>query len=135
VALSRNDKYNPCIDVHWMQYHDSSCTFDMLDDMDAFTIERHGLRISQPFEQLDDGTYRIACRVSGVGGRTGKIDFSRFTSEWWNLAHTEIHVPSEHTQNGKRYDAEIEMAHFYAVATQGDGDGDHTREVRVPGLL
>jgi hypothetical protein len=101
----------------------------MLDEMDAFSIERYGLRINQPYEQLDDGSYRIACQVRGVGGRTGKIDFSRFSSEWWNLAHTDIHVPSEHTQNGKRYDAEIEMAHFYAIAT--DGVEDHTKEVRV----
>lgn len=36
-------------------------------------------------------------------------------SDWWYLSHTDIHVPSEHTQEGKRYDAEIQMYHFYSV--------------------
>ena len=33
----------------------------------------------------------------------------------WYLSHIDIHTPSEHTQEGKRYDAELQMHHFYSV--------------------
>lgn len=131
VAIEGDKDYNMCIDVHWMQYLDSSCTFDMLDEMDAFTIERHALKIKQPVEHLDDGTYRTACQVKGLGGKWGKIDFSRGFSQWWLLSHTDIHVPSEHTQQGKRYDGEIQLYHSYSIDT--DGTEYQTNEVSTNG--
>jgi len=40
VAIAGHPKENECIDVHWMAYHDSSCTFEDLVDQNAFSIER-----------------------------------------------------------------------------------------------
>jgi hypothetical protein len=115
---------NECIDLHWMKYEDSFCTLDQLEDAEAFTIERHALRISQPIETFDnieddndglvDGV-RLKCRISGRGSRFGRIDFSKGFSEWWYLSHIDVRVPSEHTQEGVRYDAEIQLAHFYSI--------------------
>mmetsp|Transcript_3904 Transcript_3904/g.6921 ORF Transcript_3904/g.6921 Transcript_3904/m.6921 type:complete len:439 (-) Transcript_3904:46-1362(-) len=107
-----------------MKYEDSFCTLDQLVDADAFTIERHGLRIAQPITVYDDITedvdgvvdgVRLNCRLPGNGTRFGRIDFSKGFSDWWLLSHIDIHVPSEHTQEGKRYSAEIEMYHFYSI--------------------
>jgi hypothetical protein len=115
---------NECIDLHWMKYEDSFCTLDQLEDADAFTIERHALRISQPIEVYDDVAddqdgvpdgVRLQCRIEGRGSRFGRIDFSKGFSDWWHLSHIDVRVPSEHTQEGKRYDAEIQLAHFYSV--------------------
>lgn len=33
----------------------------------------------------------------------------------WFLSHIDIHTPSEHTQEGKTYDAELQLQHFYSV--------------------
>eukprot|EP00539_Tryblionella_compressa_P020123 CAMPEP_0178866638 /NCGR_PEP_ID=MMETSP0747-20121128/5052_1 /TAXON_ID=913974 /ORGANISM="Nitzschia punctata, Strain CCMP561" /LENGTH=570 /DNA_ID=CAMNT_0020533509 /DNA_START=1 /DNA_END=1713 /DNA_ORIENTATION=- len=116
---------NECIDLHWMKYEDSTCTLDQLENAEAFTIERHALRISQPIEVYDNITQdtdglpdgvRLMCRVSGIGSRFGRIDYSKGFSDWWYLSHMDIHVPSEHTQEGRRYDAEIQLAHFYSVS-------------------
>lgn len=113
-----------CIDLHWMKYEDSFCTLDQLEDAEAFTIERHALRISQPIEVYDDWTndidgvvdgVRLKCRIPGKGSRFGRIDFSKGFSDWWHLSHIDLHVPSEHIQQGKRYDAEIQLYHFYSV--------------------
>jgi hypothetical protein len=49
------------------------------------------------------------------------LDYSKGFPDWWFLSHTEITVPSEHTQEGKYYDAEVHLAHFYSV--------DHQRKV------
>lgn len=107
-----------------MKYEDSFCSFDQLQDKDAFTIERHALRITQPVEvyanfsnDLDgvvDGV-RSMCYKKGRGSRFGRIDFSKGFSHWWFLSHTDIHLPSEHTQEGVRYDGEIQLHHFYSV--------------------
>jgi hypothetical protein len=40
---------------------------------------------------------------------------NRFVLPGWYLSHIDVHVPSEHTQEGKRYDAEIELFHFYSI--------------------
>jgi hypothetical protein len=45
-----------------------------------------------------------------------RIDFSKGFSQWWHLSHTDFHVPSEHTQEGKRYAGEIQMYHWYSVS-------------------
>lgn len=42
--------------------------------------------------------------------------FFHLLPQWWWLDHTSIHVPSHHTQEGKRYDAEVVLAHFYEIA-------------------
>lgn len=47
--------------------------------------------------------------------------------DWWYLSHIDFHVPSEHTQEGKRYDAEIQMYHFYSVSDEQAGIGNEVR--------
>jgi hypothetical protein len=115
---------NECIDLHWMKYEDSFCTLDQLEDAEAFTIERHALRISQPIETYDNITedtdgvadgVRLLCRIPGRGSRFGRIDYSKGFADWWYLSHIDVRVPSEHTQEGRRYDAEIQLAHFYSI--------------------
>lgn len=101
-----------------MKYEDSFCSLEALIESDAFTVERHGLRIAQPITVYDDWTndidgvvdgIHLECRIPGLGSRFGRIDFSKGFSQWWYLSHIDIHVPSEHTQEGKRYDAEIQL--------------------------
>jgi len=58
----------------------------------------------------------------------GQIDFSKGFSQWWHLSHTDVHVPSEHTQEGRRYDGEIHLYHWYSV--NADVAGTHN-EVRI----
>ncbi len=121
---------NECIDVHWMKYEDSYCDLQQLIDADAFTIERHALRITQPITVFDskkddndgipDGV-RSDCRKEGGGSRFGRIDFSKGFSQYWFLSHIDVHVPSEHYQDGARYDAEIQMYHFYSVTAEEAG--------------
>jgi hypothetical protein len=100
------------------------CTLDQLEDADAFTIERHALRIAQPISVYDnfdddkDGVrdgVRLNCRIDGKGSRFGRIDYSKGFSHWWHLSHIDIHTPSEHTQDGQRYDGEIQLQHFYSI--------------------
>eukprot|EP00536_Pseudo-nitzschia_multiseries_P002979 jgi/Psemu1/184841/e_gw1.42.19.1 len=124
LDLNTSDVAKECIDLHWMKYEDSFCSMEELIDQDQFTIERHGLRIGQPItvykdmvndtDGVPDGV-KLECRIKGRGSRFGRIDFSKGFSHWWYLSHTDIHVPSEHTQEGKRYDAEIQMYHFYSI--------------------
>ena len=111
-------------DLHWMKYEDSTCSVEELIEKNQFTIERHGLRIGQPITVYDDmvndtdGVFdgiKLECRTEGIGSKFGRIDFSKGFSDWWYLSHTDLHVPSEHTQEGKRYDAEIQMYHFYSI--------------------
>lgn len=132
---------NECIDIHWMKYEDSTCDLQQLIDSDAFTIERHGLRISQPitvYEDLNNDTdgsvdgVRLECRREGIGNRFGRIDYSKGFSHWWYLSHIDVHVPSEHTQEGKRYDAEIQLYHFYSVtAEQANGTANEMAALSV----
>lgn len=124
-----HDSANECIDVHWMKYEDSYCDLEMLIDANAFTIERHALRISQPltvFEDrgddndgVEDGVQNL-CKKEGKGARFGRIDFSKGFSDWWFLSHIDLHVPSEHYQDGARYDAEIHLKHFYSIPYQNE---------------
>eukprot|EP00751_Fragilariopsis_kerguelensis_P000500 CAMPEP_0170807906 /NCGR_PEP_ID=MMETSP0733-20121128/33063_1 /TAXON_ID=186038 /ORGANISM="Fragilariopsis kerguelensis, Strain L26-C5" /LENGTH=983 /DNA_ID=CAMNT_0011163205 /DNA_START=740 /DNA_END=3691 /DNA_ORIENTATION=- len=44
-----------------------------------------------------------------------RLDYSKGFPDWWHLDRTDIKVPSEHTQHGKRYAAEISLAHFYEL--------------------
>jgi hypothetical protein len=82
---------------------------------DAFTVERHALRITQPITVFADDEIQIDCSLQGVGRKFGRIDFSKGFSQWWFLSHIDFHTPSEHTQEGKRYDGEIQLHHFYSA--------------------
>ena len=124
LTLSNSHQYQHAQDLHWMKYEDSYCTLDQLEDADAFTIERHALRITQPITVYDsrqddkDGVpdgVKLECRIEGKGSRFGRIDYSKGFSQWWHLSHIDIHTPSEHTQDGVRYDGEIQLQHFYSV--------------------
>jgi len=119
-ADETSDDYNICKDQHWMKYEDSSCTWDQIED--SFTIERHTLKLNQPVEygdQYSDG-YRLNCPSSPRGRRFGRVDFSWGFNFWFYLNFMDIKIPSEHTQNGKRYTAEVQHAHFFSVpADQG----------------
>lgn len=42
-------------------------------------------------------------------------------SHRWHLSHLDIHVPSEHTQEGKRYSGELQLYHFYSVPGEEAG--------------
>jgi len=94
---------------------DAWCPLDQMIATNSFLIERHALRIRQPITVEPDNSLFINCSVPGKGKRFGRIDFSEGFSQWWFLSHIDIHVPSEHTQEGKRYDAELQMHHFYSV--------------------
>lgn len=119
VAIAGQPTSNECIDKHWMAYHDSTCDFDILQEAKAFTIERYALKIGQPVEDMGGDTYRLACHNGGR--RWGRIDFSKGFSQWWHLSHIDFHVPSEHTQQGQRYDGEIHLYHFYSVSAEEAG--------------
>jgi hypothetical protein len=115
--------YKECIDKHWMKYHDSACSYDQLVEKNAIFVDRHALRIVQPIV-LDTSitvntTYRLGCRSTDASW--GRIDFSKGYSQWWYLSHIDFHVPSEHLQEGKRYDGELQMYHFYSVSGEEAG--------------
>jgi hypothetical protein len=52
-------------------------------------------------------------------------------SQWWHLSHIDIHTPSEHTQDGRRYDAEIHMKHFYSTTADEAGVNNEVASVSV----
>jgi len=89
-AILGDPMENPCIDVHWMSYFDSSCTWDQLVEHRAFSVERHALKITQPLTletepaddwQSSDDRYVNACRDEKSQRYFGKIDFSRGFSQ------------------------------------------------------
>jgi hypothetical protein len=118
-----------CQDGHGMSFHDSSCSWNELKEKNAFVIDRHALRIKQPLEydvkNSSDIYAHIAC-TEQVSDRSrdrqfGRMDFAEGYPDWWLLSHIDFHVPSEHTQDGKRYSGEIQLYHFYEV----DGNIDN----------
>jgi hypothetical protein len=120
VVIKSDPEAYMCLDDHLMEYRDSSCSFEELKQKNAFVIDRFALRIIQPVVTTsgDDLSYNIDCgddTASWNDHRWGRIDFSNGFPDWWLLSHTDFHVPSEHTQNGKRYSGEIQMYHFYSV--------------------
>lgn len=72
-----------------------------LNHMD-FEILPHTLRASQP-------------KKNCTGDSQPQIDFSKGFPVPWILSFTDIHVPSQHTMGGKRYDAEVVLSHTYTV--------------------
>jgi hypothetical protein len=125
-AITTDRMYNECIDKHWMAYHDSSCSFGDLVRKNAFTIERHALKINQPVRDLGNDEYIVDCNGNGEP-RFGRIDFSKGFSDWWHLSHMDFSVPSEHTQEGKRYSGELQMYHFYSISGQAAGVDNQVR--------
>jgi Eukaryotic-type carbonic anhydrase len=103
-------------DFHWMAYEDGSCQWHDIvkngfsEHENNFKINRHNLQILQPID--DDGNLRCG---STEGSQFPRIDYSKGFPDWWHLSHTEVTVPSEHTQEGKQYDAEVQLEHFYSV--------------------
>jgi hypothetical protein len=65
-AITTDPMYNECIDKHWMAYHDSSCSFGDLVRKNAFTIERHALKVNQPENLGSVGS--ISVRDFRIGG-------------------------------------------------------------------
>lgn len=116
-----------------MNFFDSTCTTQHLREKRAFAVDRHALRILQPVKWVDArNRYYLDCRNDAAGGlRFGRIDFSFGFSNWWYLSHTDFHMPSEHTQNGKRYDAELQMYHFYSVDAETAGVNNEMGTVSV----
>jgi hypothetical protein len=110
-----------------MAYFDSGCTFDDLKKKNAFSIERHALKITQPMSSNEDGgrIRNLECSRNSYG----RIDFPKGYSQWWYLSHIDFHVPSEHTQNGKRYSGELQMHHFYSVTGAQAGVDNEVRAV------
>ena len=124
-AIVGHPDYNPCIDSHWLSYHDSSCSFDDLRNTNSLVINRHALQIVQPVDYNADkvgGRYRIDCTGQpGIGRQWGHADFPKGYSQWWLLSHIDFKVPSEHTQEGHRYAAEIQLHHVYSVTADVAG--------------
>lgn len=119
------DDAHECIDGHWMEYLDGTCTWNNLKATHAFSIERHALRIGQPLERMpNDGgpsSFRLNCTSPKGERKFPRIDFAKGFSEFFFLSHTEIKVPSEHTQDGIRYDAEVQLPHFFSVSAEENG--------------
>lgn len=106
-----------CWDVHWMSFYDGSCTWeDIVDNQHGashkhnFFIRRHALQMMIPTD--DDGKLKCSPGPDGYP-LWPKLDYSKGFPEYWWMSHLEIKTPSEWTQEGKRYDAEIVMSQFY----------------------
>jgi len=84
-----------CHDRHRMNYGSGNCRFDAY----RFEILPHTLRAYQPHYCANQSW----------------IDFSMGFPNDWHLEFTDISVPSQHSINGKRYDAEVVMSHSYSV--------------------
>eukprot|EP00548_Thalassiothrix_antarctica_P003227 CAMPEP_0194129910 /NCGR_PEP_ID=MMETSP0152-20130528/1095_1 /TAXON_ID=1049557 /ORGANISM="Thalassiothrix antarctica, Strain L6-D1" /LENGTH=886 /DNA_ID=CAMNT_0038824291 /DNA_START=312 /DNA_END=2973 /DNA_ORIENTATION=- len=108
-----------CYDYHWMAYENGSCKWDdIIDnkssrDRNNFKIERHALQILQPIN--DKGKLQCKSKKKDKEPMFPRLDYSKGFPDWWFLSHTEVTVPSEHTQHGKQYDAEVHLSHFYSV--------------------
>lgn len=140
-AIESSNDSNECIDVHEMRYEDGSCTFEHLRDTQSFRVDRHALRIVQPLiPSGGSGNFVLNCRNDDNGdddadddggGIFPRVDFSRGFSNYWYMSHTDFHLPSEHTQDGKRYDAELQMYHFYSVTGSEAGVDNEMGTVAV----
>jgi hypothetical protein len=91
-----------------MRYWASECDFA---DM-KFEVMAHTLRVYRP---------RRKC----PGRFQPQLDFSRGFPAPWRYAFTDISIPSQHTMEGRRFDAEVIMSHAY-------GERDKEKLVRGP---
>ena len=64
-----------CGDNHWMKYEEGTCTWDHLVAENAITVERHALRISQPYLR-EDGREKLGCLIEGRGRIFSRLDMS-----------------------------------------------------------
>jgi hypothetical protein len=118
-AIPNNAFTKECPDWHWMRAEDGSCTWDDLvannhgaKDTNNFHIQRHALQINTPVTKSG----KLACTPSSDGTpKYPRADYSKGFPDWFLLDHTDIIVPSAHTQEGKQYDAEVHLASFYEV--------------------
>lgn len=109
-GITGHPEEKECPDWHWMQYRDDTCSWD--DMKDQFSIERHALKIQIP--TLPNGD--IDCVDPDGTRQFPRLDYSKGFPDWWWLDHTSISVPSQHTQEGKQYAAEVTLAHFYEIS-------------------
>jgi len=92
-----------------MRYEDDTC--DWSDMLDQFKVERNALELHIPATSNGD----IDC-VDDTGKRQfPRLDYSKGFPDWWWLDHTSVTVPSSHIQEGKQYDGEVVLAHFYEI--------------------
>ncbi|KAL3916149.1 MAG: hypothetical protein SGILL_005311 [Bacillariaceae sp.] len=108
-AIEDHPNWKECPDWHWMNFEDGTC--DWGDMKGNFEISRHALQIHTPLRSNGD----IDCSDSDGNRKFPRLDYSKGFPDWWHLDRTDIKVPSEHTQHGKRYAAEVSLAHFYEV--------------------
>lgn len=108
-AIEDNPNWKDCPDWHWMNFEDGTCSWEDMED--SFEIARHALQIHTPMRRNGD----IDCANSEGERLYPRLDYSKGFPDWWHLDRTDIKVPSEHTQQGKRYAAEITLAHFYEI--------------------
>jgi len=100
-----------------MAYEDRTCTWDNIinnpntPEPNNFRIRRHALQILQPVDENGE----LQCVRRDGRNAFPRLDYSKGFPNWWHLSHTEITVPSEHFQEGKQYDAEVHLAHFYEI--------------------
>jgi hypothetical protein len=92
-----------------MNFEDGTCKWD--DIGGHFEINRHALQIYTPMR--DDGD--IDCSNASGERKYPRLDYSKGFPNWWHLDRTDIKVPSEHTQQGKQYAAEVSLSHFYEL--------------------
>ena len=98
-----------CPDWHFMHAQEGSCTWD--DMLGQFEIARHALKLNMPVQS--DG--QVDCVDEEGLRRFPRMDYSKGFPDWWWLDHTSVQVPSQHTQEGKRYDGEVSFNHFYEI--------------------
>jgi len=108
-AIEDNPNWKDCPDWHWMNFEDGSCKWDDMEE--SFEINKHALQIHTPMRSNGD----INCANAEGERLYPRLDYSKGFPDWWHLDRTDVKVPSEHTQHGKRYAAEISLAHFYEL--------------------
>ena len=99
----------PSLNSSRIQFLDGSCEWE--DMTNSFEISRHSLQIHTPIRGNGD----IDCVNANGERKFPKLDYSKGFPDWWYLSRTDIKVPSEHVQEGKRYAAEVQLSHFYEI--------------------
>ena len=96
IPLNRNvTAERECVDRHFMHHGPGQCSLAKFD----FQILPHVLRAYLPAK---------------CPGEWPWIDFSMGFPDPWQLRFTDISVPSQHVQDGVRYDAEVVLSHVYS---------------------
>jgi len=108
-AIAEHPNWKDCPDWHWMNFQDGTCKWD--DMSESFEISRHALQLHTPMRNNGD----IDCANAQGERMYPRLDYSKGFPDWWHLDRTDIKTPSEHTQHGKRYAAEVTLAHFYEL--------------------